>query len=252
MGVDLMRSDYFTPYSTIEKAVLQIVGQIYPSGAAGTPSGLRDLTQIFINQAIYYINSSFTIKNLKNIRQQSSTNLILNDYDLDLINECGLEYYSQINTIYLKKVSDSTTKPPMKYVTGDVFLAKYMPIVDDSSGTPTVWSIFDSRYLFFYPKTDEEMIVTILYDKYPPAFSGYTGYSPFTNDYDQCIIAMASGLFYLSTEEIEIGGAWIEVANAMLNKKTLSFSHPSNFSPSHQPSIQKGKVWTDPNADEDA
>jgi len=247
-----VRSDFYTPYSTLEQLVLLNIGKLYPVGVESTPNFDRLMCQSFINTAIHYINTSFTIKNHKDLKVQSATDITSGIYTLDIINDCGIEYKTHLDLLYIYKTTDNRFKSPLKYVTPKIYLASYLPIIDDSTNTPSTWTIFEGRYLYFYPKSDGTYPLYFVYDKLPPNFINYTGNSPFENEYDNIIITIATGFFYLAIEEIEIGKAWVDIGNAMLNKKTLTFTVPSNMQSKHQvSSASSSKTWTDPSVDED-
>jgi hypothetical protein len=247
-----MRSDFYTPYETFEQLVLLNTGKLYASGISGTPNFDRLMCQSFINTAIHYINTSFTVINNKNVLITSGTPINSGVYYLDLINDCGIEYETHVDLIYIYKTTENKYKSPLKYVTPKIYLASYLPIINDSTNTPSIWTMFEGRYLYFYPKSDNYYPLYLVYDKLVPNFINFTGVSPFENEYDSIIVTIATGFFYLAMEEIEIGKAWVDIGNAMLNKKTLTFSIPSNMAMKHQiSSASSSKTWTDPSVEED-
>jgi len=246
-----MRQNYFTTYSTLEEAVLQNVGFIHSSGkVTATDVRLRRICQSAINNAIHYINALDSYS-LRNVLSQSAANLTSGIYTLDLINDCGLEYVNHIDSIYLYDNSEERYKSPLKYVTSRIYLASFLPIIKESSGRPVSWSIFEKRYLYFYPKSDATYNLFIVTDNICPNFENFTGVSPFPNNYDYSIIAIATGIVLLAAEDTVLAQSWISVANSILTKQILNISVPGNFKPRHQASVSSSKTWTDPSVNED-
>jgi hypothetical protein len=244
-----MRTDYYTTYSKLEEAVLHNIG--YGSVATSPPATLRTLIQHYINAAIYYIYGNQEIRHLTHIHT-SYTLASTSIWEIDLIDDVGINYLHDLEAIYIYDPTVTEYKGMLKYVTPATFVAKLLPNIHVSTSTPKNYTFFDGRYMKFYPKNDELYVFHFLYKQMPPLFSGYTGNSPFTNEYDPIVTSVATSLYYLGVEEIEIGSTWLQVANGIMQRRIINVTMPLPFgSGSLKPESKPSKAWKDPMAEGD-
>jgi len=155
----------------------------------------------------------------------------------------GLTALDKLYSIQLQY--NSYWEPPMKEITHIQFRRDYMHGITANTGRPTVYARFSGKYRFAIVP-DYAYPLTIDYLKKPTAVTGNTSELDFSSDLDGLIIALVTGVMWLSIGERENASTWLKLATPMIENYNIDSKRIMNMITPAKAGSARPATYNDP------